>query len=296
MNFRLTALCVLALAGFATAAEEEKLKPVNLPINTAKDEDDPCPSSDNLTLLYTSNASGKKAILTAQRKTAKADWTTSKPIAELQSKKADVISPFLSADGRYPQYLFFASNADAESFDKKGDNFDVYFLMKQTAKADWTTLTAVVSIGTEKDELNPWLTADGLSLYFSRREKDGWQLYVSDKPPDGGPFGEPKKVDFPIDFHHATVSADGKTMYLQGPVGAPDGKPRWGLYRSNAMGKSWGKPEPLTALNHAEGPTGDLSPALSRDGATLYFASDRPGGKGGLDLWSIPTASLIKKK
>ena len=31
---------------------------------------------------------------------------------------------------------------------------------------------------------------------------------------------------------------------------------------------------------------------LSEDGKTLYFASDRPGGKGGLDIWSIPTAEL----
>jgi hypothetical protein len=42
-------------------------------------------------------------------------------------------------------------------------------------------------------------------------------------------------------------------------------------------------------------PSGDRSPCLSRDGAMLYFASDRPGGKGGLDLWVIPTAPLRKQ-
>ena len=38
-----------------------------------------------------------------------------------------------------------------------------------------------------------------------------------------------------------------------------------------------------------EAPTGDTSPCLSRTGSLLYFSSDRPGGKGGRDLWVIET-------
>jgi len=32
-------------------------------------------------------------------------------------------------------------------------------------------------------------------------------------------------------------------------------------------------------------PSRDVSPAISRDGLTLYLASDRPGSSGGLDVW-----------
>jgi hypothetical protein len=32
-------------------------------------------------------------------------------------------------------------------------------------------------------------------------------------------------------------------------------------------------------------PAADFGPALSKDGLELYFASDRPGGAGGVDLW-----------
>jgi len=70
---------------------------------------------------------------------------------------------------------------------------------------------------------------------------------------------------------------------------------RWGIFRSSGSGQSWSSPEPLLALNHPDAPKGDMSPALSHDGARLYFASDRPGGKGGLDLWVVPTVQLGKK-
>ena len=45
-----------------------------------------------------------------------------------------------------------------------------------------------------------------------------------------------------------------------------------------------------------DGPRGDLSPCLTADGMRLYFVSDRPGGKGGLDIWYVPTAQLKAKE
>ena len=47
-------------------------------------------------------------------------------------------------------------------------------------------------------------------------------------------------------------------------------------------GTAWGPPQPLPALNSAFHET---APALTGDGAFLYFVSDRPGGRGGTDIW-----------
>ena len=111
-----------------------------------------------------------------------------------------------------------------------------------------------------------------------------------------GQFGEPVKLNLPVNFHHATLTPDLKTMYLQGPLDEKAKKPRWGLFRSTKAEKTWSKPEPLTMLNHPEGPMGDLSPCLNREGTYLYFASDRPGGKGGLDLYLISISRLKNEK
>ena len=52
---------------------------------------------------------------------------------------------------------------------------------------------------------------------------------------------------------------------------------------------SWSEPANLGAPINSPGV--DQSPVLSADGLTLYFASDRPGGIGGIDLWVSHRAS-----
>lgn len=267
---------------------DDKPQPTNLEkLNTDKNEDDPHLSANGLSLFYTSTSKNKSEILLSIRKTGKAAFAAGKAMPEI-SGKADYRSVFLAAEGKFPQYLFYATNRDPEK-KTRGDNYDIYFLMRQFPGAEFTTETGL-RVCTARDEMHPWMTPDGMALYFSRNDKEGWRVYVTRKPPGGGQWGKEEPLDFPVGFHHATIV--GKVMYLQGPLE----NNRWGLFRSTLNGKTWSKPEPLDELNDAEAPIGDKSPCLSRDGSLLYFASDRAGGKGGLDLWVVPTASLEKKK
>jgi hypothetical protein len=268
----------------------EPLKPVNLEqLNTAQDEDDPFPGSDGLQLYYSSNARGKTDILVSARKSRTQPWPGGKPLEGYVQTRTDDRSVFVTAEGRYPQYLYFATKKDLE----KDANFDIYVAVRHNRRAEFTAPTPVNAVCTRDDELHPWLTADGRQLYFSRKTAAGWRVFVATRQKSFGAtgFGEPKIVDLPMGFHHATLTPNGRTMYLQGPLE----NDRWGLFRADRTGSGWTRPEPLTALNHLQGPTGDRSPSLSVDGSRLYFASDRPGGKGGLDLWAIPTADLMKK-
>lgn len=55
--------------------------------------------------------------------------------------------------------------------------------------------------------------------------------------------------------------------------------PRW---------SDWSTPVALSTLNT---PAEEQTPAVSRDGLTLYFSSDRAGGQGGTDIWVSYRAS-----
>ena len=265
--------------------------PINLDkLNTTKDEDDPHLSSNDLRLYYTLGEKGKYQVMESIRKKANQPWPAGVSMVEV-NQDGDSRSAFVTDGGKYPQYFFFATNKDPEKPDGRGDNFDIFFLTKLNAKADFTNPTPLHAISTPADELHPWLSRDGLTLYFSRKDKDGWHTYVASRQKGHEQFDKPDRLGFPAGFHHPTLTPDGKTMYLQGPL--PD--KRWGVYRSVLNGQSWSRPEPLLALNHPDAPKGDMSPALSHDGSNLYFASDRPGGKGGLDLWVAPMGQLGRK-
>lgn len=299
MNRSFAGCVVLGVLIVSAPAQDEPklLEPVNLSFNTDKDEDDPHVSSNNLTFFYVTNANKRLEIMSSTRKTVKDAFPAGQLLTNLKSMGADFRSPFLTADGKFPQRFYYSSNQDPLTKGAKGDNYDIYFLVKIDAKAEFGSYNAVVTIGTEADEMHPWLTADERQIYFSRKTEGGWRQFVATRPPDGGQFGQPVQLKLPLGYHHATLTPDGKTMYLQGPVESKGKDKRWGLFVSTSTGKdAWSRPELLVGLNHPMGARGDLSPSLSRDGATLYFASDRPGGKGGLDIWMIPTAQLPKPK
>jgi hypothetical protein len=273
-----TALALVTLPP-APGGDPGSLNPVNLDkVNTDADEDDPFVTPDGGVLYYASNKSGRFKIRYARR-TAKG-WSAGQPLPTSGAKDADERSPFLNRERFY-----FSTNEAPEEF-KDRKNFDLKVRVGTRAPL------ILPGVSEPEDELHPWVAAGGREFYFSRKTKEGWKLFVA-RGPVPGPIGEAKEVGFAAGFHHATLSTNGLTMFLQGPLE----KGRWGLFRSTRTrpGAPWGKPEPLTALNHPDGPRGDLSPCLSGDGLRLYFASDRPGGKGGLDLWVIPTGQLKKK-
>src|SRR2546428_9792591 len=51
----------------------------------------------------------------------------------------------------------------------------------------------------------------------------------------------------------------------------------------------WSTPVNLTQINSA---SDERHPAVSKDGLSLYFASSRPGGCGGFDIWITQRASI----
>ena len=79
------------------------------------------------------------------------------------------------------------------------------------------------------------------------------------------------------------LSKNGRSLYFSsnrpGPFGGED---LW-VSRRASPADPWGPAENVGAV--INGPFNERSPALSRDGHLLFFASTRPGGRGGFDIW-----------
>lgn len=89
----------------------------------------------------------------------------------------------------------------------------------------------------------------------------------------------------------AVITKDGQTMYFtrnnhfEGKRGYDeDRNTRLKIYRAHLHNGKWSNVEELP-INGDDFNT--AHPALSADEKTLYFASDRPGGFGGSDLWKV---------
>ena len=81
-----------------------------------------------------------------------------------------------------------------------------------------------------------------------------------------------------------TFSADGRIMiYAKGNNGKKRGTKDVNLYTTSNRKGQWSQPRMLR-INDPD--SWDSTPALSADGRTLYFASNREGGFGGTDLYS----------
>lgn len=129
-------------------------------------------------------------------------------------------------------------------------------------------------------------------LQFSWDKSSFLDLYAADFNGNGN-LGTPHKLPNKINsrFHEAipAFSPDGQTMlftrnnYFGGKAGfSKASEVKLQMYETNRKGKRWGKIKPFP-YNDSEYSVGH--PSLSSDGQRLYFASDMPGGLGGVDLY-----------
>lgn len=93
---------------------------------------------------------------------------------------------------------------------------------------------------------------------------------------------QPDRVSTRYSEVRVTVSPDGNTV-LWGSVDRPGGPGGWDLWMIRRAGNRWSAPEPVSF----DTPAHEFDPAFSADGRTVWFFSNRPGGQGGDDIWSV---------
>jgi hypothetical protein len=147
-------------------------------------------------------------------------------------------------------------------------------------------------------EVDPFISKDGLSLYFSCQNctggYGGFDLWVSERASVHDPWGAPQNlgptVNTPYTEGSPALSVDGHRLYFTSD--RPGGFGGSDIYVSRRHNKrddfGWQFPENLgSGVNSS---ANDAQPFIFEDDAsgiiTLYFASDRSGGLGGNDIYA----------
>lgn len=155
-------------------------------------------------------------------------------------------------------------------------------------------------------EYSPMLSGDQFDqLYFTSTRNDATgdelsgitgtkngDIFVSQKD-DKGKWSKPEVVNGGLnteaDEGASCLSPDQREMYLTQCVTDPSYLRYAQIVKSNRSDAAWGKAssveltkDTLSCFAH---------PAVSPDGQWLYFVSDMPGGKGGLDIWRVRITS-----
>jgi peptidoglycan-associated lipoprotein len=200
-----------------------------------------------------------------------------------------------NARKQFQKYIAMGTNFDLVNRAKKEmQNIDV--ISEITKRQDQYEIKNIEQLNTAEAEYSPIISKG--KLYFTTNRgvtqmhkatntgfTDVWEFTF-----DGvGEFtGQGKALPEAINTtnaHEATpiFSRDGKTMYFsRGNTGNKKGSKDVDIYMAKQQGGIWGAPV-LVPVSHDD--SWDSSPALSADGRKLYFASNREGGNGGVDIY-----------
>lgn len=285
----------------------QPFKPVNVGagINTANYEYFPALTADGNTFLFTRNIrEGQVVTATGQEdfyvsKKVNNVWQTANPITSVNTLGNEG-APSLSADG---EIMFFAScmemTGDYGSSDRKGyGSCDIFYAQKINGK--WTKpRNAGSTINTKNWETQPSFSSDGKTLYFIRGivTREGIKnpdIYSSTIGEDGK-FSEPLRLSDNINTSEGEESVfihpDNQTLYF-----SSEGHPGMGgldifVSKKQADG-SWGKAVNLGYPINSF--VDDNSLLVDANGKLAYFASEREGGYGGLDIYQFELPESVR--
>jgi hypothetical protein len=155
------------------------------------------------------------------------------------------------------------------------------------------------AINTPSIEVGPNLSADGLTLYFVSDRPGGHsgtaELWMSTRATTSTPWQPAVNVGLPVNRYSAaspSISSDGLELFFDNGLRVrPGGQGAGDIWfaRRATTSSNWNEPRNLGPV--VNGPFTEGVPKLSRDGLTLFFSSDRPGGSGQRDIWMTSRAS-----
>ena len=299
--FRPLGIFLLAALGGALAEAQLSFGPVsNLgeAINTPSIEVGPNLSADGLTLYFVSDRagghSGTAELWMSTRATPTAPWRTAVNVGPPVNSDS-AASPSISSDGLE---LFFDTGLRVRPGGQGSG--DIWFTRRPTASSSWNepqNLGPIVN--SSFAEGVPKLSHDGLTLLFSSDRPGGSgrrDIWVTSRATNAAPWTAPVNigpaVNGPGNDWCPALSPDALMLIFQSDrPGGFGGDDFWISTRTSTS-------EPWSTAVHLgpeiNTPADEAKAEFSADGRTLLFASGRPGGRGGLDIWEIPIRALLR--
>ena len=145
-------------------------------------------------------------------------------------------------------------------------------------------------VNTPETEYNAVVSADETVMAFTRLHRDEKgsgemveEIFISNKNVKATRWSSPAKVSFETKFNVGTagMKPDGETMLVF--IGGLNNTGN--LYTVNKTKNGWSSP--ITMGNHVNSNYLETTASITPDGKVIYFASNRPGGYGGLDIYTV---------
>jgi Tol biopolymer transport system component len=287
---------ILLITGRNVNADVIFGKPTNLGsiINSPDSDQHPAVSADGLLLYFSSNRPGgygDSDLWISMRETTNHPWGPPVNLdTTINSAAADRL-PHISADGLT---LLFVSDRTGGA-----GHYDIYMATRATIQDTWgVPVNLGPTINSTMTDSHPFITNDGLSLYFSSDRGSGARLnnlYVARRATVEDEWGEPENLGPIVNSTSADIAPciSPDALWLFFASFRPGGFGLVDLYVTtrSAHDESWN--EPTNMGSTVNSPARESCPKISPDGRTLYFHSDRPDAAKQHDIWQASIIPIV---